>query len=201
MSWNTDFPDVAPCDRNNCRCGNDQNCMYYNNPGLGHAHYNVTAVQGEGSPSSTDYSCANKAMDYYNHHNMYDDHAGMLPPGMAPEEQGPRPVHYGPHPGCGNRDMCNSTYTPDTKVIPCPGSNSQNGGGGDIVVIQRRRENFLQRNVFGLPAWFWLVVMILLALWLVRVKKVKLDIRDRNAQLALLVAAIAVYFLFFFRGY
>jgi len=188
MSWNTDFPDVAPCDRNNCRCGSDSNCMYYNDPGLGHAHYNVSAVQGEGPPSSPDYSCANKAMDYYNKHNMYDDHAGMLPPGAVPEN--PRSVHYGPHPGCGNRDMCNSTYTPDVEVIPCPSS--------QIQVIEKMSHPF-QRHVMGLPVWFWLAVLVVLAVWLIRDKKLKFNLNDRKTQLALLGAIFAFWFLFFFR--
>lgn len=189
MSWNTDFPNVAPCDRNNCRCGTDQNCMYYNNPGVGHAHYNVTAVQGEGAPTSEDYSCANKAMDYYNEKNMYDDHAGMMPPGLAPEDEGPRPVHYGKHPGCGNRDMCNSTYTPDVEVIPCAGNE-------DYYVVEKMSS--MQRQVLGLPVWLWLAVLAVLGIYLVRDKKIKLNLNDRKTQMALLGAIFAVWVLFFF---
>lgn len=69
----TDDPSVPSCDRNNCRCGSSQNCMYYND-GI-KSHYNYTAVQGTGSIENSEYSCVNKAFDHYNKHNMYDDHA------------------------------------------------------------------------------------------------------------------------------
>jgi hypothetical protein len=70
---NTDRPEVLPCNRNNCRCGNDKNCMYYNNPD--NAHYNYTAVQGTGDAKSPFYKCPSMAMDTYNQEGVYGDHA------------------------------------------------------------------------------------------------------------------------------
>ena len=70
---NTDRPEVLPCNRNNCRCGNDKNCMYYNNPDA--AHYNYTAVHGTGDNQSPHYQCRNAAYDKFNEEGVYGDHA------------------------------------------------------------------------------------------------------------------------------
>lgn len=71
--FNTDHQSVKSCDRNNCRCGSSKNCMYYNDGDK--SHYNYFAVQGTGSIENSEYSCANKAYDYYNDNDMYGDHA------------------------------------------------------------------------------------------------------------------------------
>ena len=68
---NTDFPDVLPCNRNNCRCGNDNNCMYYN--GSQNGHYNYVAVQGTGDKESPFYKCPSVAYDTFNKEGVYDD--------------------------------------------------------------------------------------------------------------------------------
>ena len=68
---NTDSPDVLPCNRNNCRCGNDNNCMYYN--GSQNGHYNYVAVQGTGDKDSPFYPCPSVAYDTFNKEGVYDD--------------------------------------------------------------------------------------------------------------------------------
>ena len=70
-SHNTDNPNVLPCDRNNCRCGNDQNCMYYNNAENG--HYNYVAINGSGDKNSPYYSCPSGAYDVFNQEHVYED--------------------------------------------------------------------------------------------------------------------------------
>lgn len=70
---NTDAPEVLPCNRNNCRCGNDKNCMYYNNPD--NAHYNYVSVHGTGDKKGPFYKCPSLAYDKLNTDNVYDDHA------------------------------------------------------------------------------------------------------------------------------
>jgi hypothetical protein len=69
----TDRPEVLPFNRNNCRGGSDENCMYYNDPGK--AHYNYTAVQGTGDQSSSYYKSNFVAQDTYNDEELYKDHA------------------------------------------------------------------------------------------------------------------------------
>ncbi len=113
MSFNTDFPDVAPCNRNNCRCGDNKNCMYYNSPGLGHSHYNYVAVQGAGAPSDPAYRCASKAFDYFNKFHMYGDHAvGGL--GTYAEIDGKNQqagnVQFGDECVYGKRDLCDRQH-------------------------------------------------------------------------------------------
>lgn len=105
----TDHPGTSSCDRNNCRCGSSKNCMYYNDSTK--SHYNYFAVQGEGSVENPEYSCVNKAYDYYNENDMYGDHAlGSL--GAYGTEAGDLygDVNYddgkcSEH-GIGQRDMC-----------------------------------------------------------------------------------------------
>jgi len=107
--FNTDFPEVPSCDRNNCRCGSSKNCMYYND-GV-KSHYNYVAVQGTGSIENAEYSCANKAFDYLNNAGLYGDHAlGGL--GAYGTEDGDLygTVDYNnsncSEHGIGKRDMC-----------------------------------------------------------------------------------------------
>ena len=69
----TDPSEVLPCNRNNCRCGDSENCMYYNSPGK--AHYNYVAVQGTGDAQSPYYSCPSLAYDTFNQEQLYGDHA------------------------------------------------------------------------------------------------------------------------------
>ena len=67
----TDNPNVLPCDRNNCRCGDNNNCMYYNSPNNG--FYNYNAVQGSGDKMSPYYSCPSVAYDVFNQEDIYAD--------------------------------------------------------------------------------------------------------------------------------
>lgn len=69
----TDPEGVLPFNRNNCRGGDEENCMYYNsNDG---AHFNYTAVQGTGDPQSPYASCSNMAMNTFNDKQVYGDAA------------------------------------------------------------------------------------------------------------------------------
>lgn len=109
--FHTDHPSVPSCDRNNCRCGSSRNCMYYNDGDK--SHYNYVAVQGAGSMENPQYSCTNKAYDYYNATDMYGDHAlGGL--GAYGTEDGDihGEVNYNDSKcseyGIGQRDMCDS---------------------------------------------------------------------------------------------
>lgn len=61
-------PDLTPCDRNSCRCGSSQNCMYYNDNEYGHHHY----VAAQGTAMS---NCAGKSYDKFNDTGVYGDHA------------------------------------------------------------------------------------------------------------------------------
>lgn len=72
-SFLTDIPGTPSCDMNNCRCGSSKNCMYYND-GV-KSHYNYVSVQGQGSVENPEYRCMNKAFDYLNAMDYYDDHA------------------------------------------------------------------------------------------------------------------------------
>lgn len=107
---NTDNPEVLPCNRNNCRCGNDTNCMYYNNDENG--HYNYVAVQGTGDKHSPGYNCPSLAYDVFNQEKLYgDDAAGNLgayndlsPYGGVNDPKGwygPAPLSYPEKPTCG----------------------------------------------------------------------------------------------------
>lgn len=69
----TDLPEVLPFNRNNCRGGNQENCMYYNT--ADGAHYNYTAVQGTGDQQSSYYAPNNVAFDIFNAEHSYADHA------------------------------------------------------------------------------------------------------------------------------
>ena len=69
----TDRPEVLSCNRNNCRCGDQKNCMYYNSPGK--AHYNYVSVQGTGDKHSPHYKTNYLAYDTFNQEQLYGDHA------------------------------------------------------------------------------------------------------------------------------
>jgi len=78
---NTDNADTLPCNRNNCRCGNDNNCMYYN--GSQNGHYNYVAVQGTGDRQSPHYKCPSVAYDSFNAEGVYDDQTLSLGDGQS----------------------------------------------------------------------------------------------------------------------
>ena len=78
---NTDNADTLPCNRNNCRCGNDENCMYYN--GSQNGHYNYVAVQGTGDKNSPFYKCPSVAYDTFNKDGSYEDQGLALQDGNS----------------------------------------------------------------------------------------------------------------------
>jgi len=135
MSFQTDFPNVPPCDRNNCRCGDNKNCMYYNSAGPGQAHYNYVAVQGSGDPMDAAYGCASRAYDVFNAGEMYDDYA-VGPLGTYAEVSGTNqnagPVHYSAEieKQFGRRDMCDNSkfYGPFSLPYKYPSPNMYNTG-------------------------------------------------------------------------
>lgn len=194
MSFNTDRPEVAPCDRNNCRCGDDTNCMYYNSAGPGQSHYNYVAVQGAGDPDSPMYRCSSKAMDYYNREQMYGDHAlgGM---GGYNEEMGSglqghirfndkkcseEPI--------GKLDMCDKCHTdrPDYAVA---------GPRHHMFDGHNHGKQMMQKTMFGLPLWAWIAI-VAVAMF-AGVKYGKLDLKDRKTQVFLAVALAAIWLFFF----
>lgn len=188
--FNTDSPDVAPMNRNNCRGGDAKNCMYYNSAGPGQSHYNYVAVQGAGAPDSPMYKCASKAFDYYNNNNMYSDHAlGGL--GTYVEDYGKidlaGQVDFRDN-ECserlyGQRDMCDQCHLdkPDfygQNGEPIIGAMPMMGGG----------------SFFGLPRHLVLLALAVAGLWAWRTGR--LDLRNRTTQI-MIVALVAM--LFFFR--
>jgi hypothetical protein len=104
MSFNTDRADVAPCDRNNCRCGDSNNCMYYNSAGSGQSFYNWSAVQGAGDPNSPVYTCSRRAMDQYNAEGVYADHASDAIGGFNASTSFEGPADVIATPRCGGCD-------------------------------------------------------------------------------------------------
>lgn len=187
--FHTDFPNVAPMNRNNCRGGDTSNCMYYNSAGPGQSHYNYVAVQGAGAPDSPLYKCASKASDYYNENNMYGDHAlGGL--GTYVEDYGEQnlagQVEFRDE-ECsecvyGKRDMCDKCH------LDQPDFYGANGMPATIPLLSG------EENILGLPRNIVLLALAALALWLW--SQGRLNLRSRTTQLAL-VAVAAV--LFFFR--
>lgn len=172
MSHNTDFQDVEPCNRNNCRCGDDTNCMYYNSPGIGHSHYNYTAIQGAGAPTDPNYRCASKAFDTFNAQHMYGDYAiGDM--GSASETAGASQlagtVHFGDESAYGQRDMCNHA-----------------AGFHPFANVRRGVRD--HRTFITIT----LVAVLLYGFW-----NGQLSFSDRRTQL--LLAAALVFILFFFR--
>ena len=116
----TDNPDVLPCNRNNCRCGDSENCMYYNSPD--YSHYNYVAVQGTGDPESPFYKCNYLAYDTFNQEQLYGDHAinglggynDTHPYGGVDDPKGwygPMDVSYPAKPTCSG--YMNTDVTPD----------------------------------------------------------------------------------------
>jgi hypothetical protein len=114
-NFNTDNPDVLPCNRNNCRCGNDENCMYYNNAENG--HYNYFAVNGAGDKNSPFYQCPSVQYDVFNQEHVYDDktlnidngelgaYNDLTPYGNIDNLKGfygPAPISYMDKPTCSN---------------------------------------------------------------------------------------------------
>ena len=186
MSFHTDRPEVAPCDRNNCRCGDNTNCMYYNSAGPGQSHYNYTAVQGAGDPSSPMYRCSSKAMDYYNRGEMYGDHAmgGM---GGYNEEQGASlqgTINFNDK-ACsehsiGKRDMCDQCHVDRPSYVHRRGL----------------MDRGMQSTVLGLPLWVWLAIAAVGMFAAARAGK--LNLSDRKTQIFIAVAFAVVWLLFFF---
>ena len=182
MSFTTDFPEVAPMNRNNCRGGDEDNCMYYNSAGPGQSHYNYVAVQGAGDPDSPVYKCSSKAYDHYNDKNMYGDHAlGGL--GGHTEDYGEANLagevsfRDSECSECiyGKRDMCDKCHT-----------DKPNFHGLNVLPFESPK-------IFGLPKN---VVMIALAAYAVWAWKTgRLNIRNRKTQLVLVALSA---FLFFF---
>lgn len=174
MSFNTDFPDVAPCNRNNCRCGDNTNCMYYNSAGPGQSHYNYVAVQGAGAPTDPAYRCASKAYDYFNAYHMYGDHArGGL--GSYSEVEGKAQqagtVNFADETQYGKRDMCDKQHH-----------------------FAYHPFKFARRQVRDHRTF---VLVVLAAALLYGFYSGRLNLTERRTQL--LLAALAVAILFFFR--
>lgn len=125
---NTDNPEVLPCNRNNCRCGNDSNCMYYNNPENG--HHNYVSVHGTGDRSSEYYKCPNLAYDTYNQDEVYGDHAinglggynDLHPYDKIHDPKGwygPAPLSYPDKPTCCGAGNPNAVEGPDNHEYDC----------------------------------------------------------------------------------
>lgn len=174
MSFQTDFPDVAPCNRNNCRCGDSKNCMYYNSAGPGQSHYNYVAVQGAGAPTDPAYRCASKAFDYFNAAHMYGDHAvGGL--GTYAETTGVNmqagTVKYVDESAYGKRDLCDQ---------------SRYFGRHPVKYVQQQAKSHQT-----------LLLVALVAALAYGFKTGRLNLAQRNTQL--LLAGLAVAILFFFR--
>lgn len=185
--FHTDKAEVAPMNRNNCRGGDTENCMYYNSAGPGQSHYNYVAVQGAGAMDSNLYKCSSKAYDHYNDNKMYGDHAlgGM---GTYVED-------YGEHNNAGlygridfrddkcseciygQRDMCDKCHLDKPDLY---------GNNGEPTPPPL--------PTFGLPKELIVVTAVALLYWAWRTGRVNL--RDRTTQIALVAAAA---YLFFFR--
>lgn len=158
--------------------------MYYNSAGPGQSHYNYTAAQGTGDPSSPYYRCALKAMDYYNRNQMYGDHA-MGAMGGYNEEQGASrqgTININDklcsERSIGKRDLC------DECVLDRPNYKHNECRGG------------LKATFFGLQLWVWLAIAAVLMF--AAVKTGKLDLMDRKTQMFIAIALAVVWFFFFF---
>lgn len=203
--FNTDAPGVASCNRNNCRCGDDTNCMYYNSSGPGKSHYNYFAVQGTGEPGEEDYRCMNKAFDYYNEENMYDDHAlgGMgtyaettgyadKAGSVCYDDKKCSEYQYGQRDMCDECDMDKPDFHRGSRhpvlgqplLPPSLGAALRDGPGGS--------------SFLGIDKQYWLLAAAAGAFlaW----KKGKLNLTGGNRQtLLLLMIAAVLAVLFFFR--
>lgn len=183
MSFNTDYPDVAPANRNNCRAGDDKNCMYYNSSQEGQSYYNWSAVQGTGAPGEADYRCMNKAFDKFNAAKVYVDGAvGDL--GTYAETEGNAndagTVNYDNERQYGKRDSCEGKHDHS----PGDGHNHHHiRNSVDLV----KHEVSKHRQI----ALFAAVAVIIFA-W----KTGRLDLSKRSTQLLLAAAAVAVLFFF-----
>lgn len=186
--FHTDCPDVPPCNRNNCRCGDEKNCMYYNSAGPGQSHYNWAAVQGAGHPGDARYKCHTKAFDHLNAAGYYGDHAlgGM---GSYSETTGfadkAGSVCYNDR-KCseyqyGQRDMCDDCHLDKPNFA----------AGGVMPRLFDGAASFL-----GIDKQYWLLIAAVAAFW--AWKQGKLNLSTRRGQLFLVLAAVAAV-LFFFR--
>lgn len=178
MSFNTDPSYVSPCNRNNCRCGDSTNCMYYNSAGPGQSHYNFAAVQGAGSPDSPAYQCSSKAYDYYNQKVMYADHAlgGM---GTYAEEQGANQqdgrVDFRDESVYGKRDMCDKNFLDQPNYALPP-----------------HRPSGVAP---GINKMLWLLIVAAIGYWLVTTGKINIRLDQRNVM----ILAGLIFLFFFFR--
>ena len=177
MSFNTDPSYVSPCNRNNCKCGDSTNCMYYNSAGPGQAHYNFAAVQGAGSPDSRAYQCSSKAYDYFNAKTMYADHAlGCM--GTYAEEQGIHQqdgrVDFRNELMYGKRDMCDKNFMDE------PGGRYM----GPMPVFP----------LFGLEKTHHMLLLaaVIFVLW----KMGWVNLGDRRTQMILVAGFLAMFFFF-----
>lgn len=178
MSFNTDHPGTAPCDRNNCRCGDNTNCMYYNSSGPGQAHYNYVAVQGAGDPRSPYYGCMRSSMDLYNAENYYADHAGMVVPGYAARQ----PVQ---------NDLDFSTH----KYHPAPVAFCSHGVPAHHCGLCAGVAGVIRRPLLGLPLWLW-VLIVIVWMWAIKTGRLpKIDLYDRTTQIVLALFLVWVFFV------
>jgi hypothetical protein len=188
-NFQTDRSDVASMNRNNCRGGDDKNCMYYNGGGPGQSHYNYVAVQGAGAPESPLYTCASKAFDYYNDNNMYGDHAlGGL--GTHTEDYGEANLagqvkfRDSECSECmyGKRDMCDKCHVDQPDFA---------GANGDPMPYLRRVTG--GATILGFPRHLVLLALAVAGFW--GVKTGRVNIKKRSTQM-MLVALAAVLFFF-----
>lgn len=181
MSFHTDSPSVPSCDRNNCRCGDNTNCMYYNSAGPGQAHYNYVAVQGAGDPQSPYYGCMRKSMDIFNAERLYGDHAGAVVGGYADKQ----PVQ-------GSLHFSGSSYH-ESPVQFC-------SHGQPMHVCPFGCGRWGHHGFLGLPKWLW-VLVIVFAIMAFAVKSgvlPKFNIADRRSQMLVAVVLAFLWLSFFF---
>lgn len=179
MSFNTDLPETAPCDRNNCRCGDNTNCMYYNSSGPGQAHYNYVAVQGAGDPRSPYYGCMRRSMDQYNAENYYADHAGAVVPGYGARQVVQNDLDFSTH-----------RHHPAPVAFCNHGVPMMRCGmcGGGIGMLAHR-------PLLGLPLWVW-VVLAAVWIWAIKTGRLpKVSLSDRATQIILVVLLVWVFFV------
>ncbi len=220
-NWNTDHKDTLSCNRNNCRCGNEEACMYYNRSDGKVGHYNYVAVQGAGDPEDPRYSCMNKAFDFYNDSGMYGDHAiGNLGTYTQAYGESNNKGLYGlvnyDDSKCtehefGKRDMCDKCNADDPNFYRDRSGNDKNLVFG-LPDYLNGDANFgvgLHANGYGfdvnLQRWLLLVVVIAL-LWYMK-NKGQLPNTVNNvlnktllgySVMNLLIAVAIVYFVTFF---
>lgn len=174
----TDPSNIPSMNRNNCRGGDSDNCMYYNSAGPGQSHYNYFAVQGEGDPSSKDYSCASKAFDYYNAQNYYGNDQTKNSISGYVEDYGEMnlagPVSFK---GCafGDRNLCKGCDLPQRNEMKMRIMNK-------IKSFQISKKQLIVAVLSVVGFWAW--------------KKKKINFKNRKVQ-TIIATAIAGVFLFF----